>query len=393
MAGTTTAAPEVAFNDHHDFLAAMAAQDERRREPSNNDTELDDEALFKSVSRNNIDEGTRSGYQSSTKRLIMWLFESEEHRNILHEECITTLQVIHDDQTIPQKKKTAKLNAKALQYVKKASQDFHPIKLSDLSVKIFVHFLFSRAKVRNDGSKFLSKSGYGTYRSALKDLYKECAVDMEKSYETELSLMYKCLNRSYQEEKKEKGGRMTEGKDPMSFALYQKLCQWMLEDKDSNAIFAHAFLTLTWNLVCRSKNTVFIHRNHISWSADSLTVQFAHMKTDMEGFEAAVKRHIYANPHNVAICCPTALAKYLLFCPKRTDDMLFDENSYQRFRKYLKDLVDAHADELKRMGVDPENIGVHSIRKGAATYCCSGTTAAPHIAVQFAIVLGGQWVR
>ena len=25
-------------------------------------------------------------------------------------------------------------------------------------------------------------------------------------------------------------------------------------------------------------------------------------------------------------------------------------------------------------------MGVHSIRKGAATYCCSGTTAAPHIA-------------
>jgi hypothetical protein len=26
------------------------------------------------------------------------------------------------------------------------------------------------------------------------------------------------------------------------------------------------------------------------------------------------------------------------------------------------------------MGIEPENIGVHSIRKGAATYCSSGTT-------------------
>jgi hypothetical protein len=27
------------------------------------------------------------------------------------------------------------------------------------------------------------------------------------------------------------------------------------------------------------------------------------------------------------------------------------------------------------MGIDPANIGVHSIRKGAAMYCCNGTTA------------------
>ena len=36
--------------------------------------------------------------------------------------------------------------------------------------------------------------------------------------------------------------------------------------------------------------------------------------------------------------------------------------------------------EIERMGYKIEDIGVHSIRKGAATYCCSGTTAAPHIA-------------
>jgi len=32
------------------------------------------------------------------------------------------------------------------------------------------------------------------------------------------------------------------------------------------------------------------------------------------------------------------------------------------------------------MGIDPKDIGVHSIRKGAATYTCSGTTCAPSMA-------------
>jgi hypothetical protein len=32
------------------------------------------------------------------------------------------------------------------------------------------------------------------------------------------------------------------------------------------------------------------------------------------------------------------------------------------------------------MGIDPEDIGVHSIRKGAATFCCTGTTGGPSFA-------------
>ena len=60
--------------------------------------------------------------------------------------------------------------------------------------------------------------------------------------------------------------------------------------------------------------------------------------------------------------------------------MLFDKNSYQRFGKYLQNLVAANKVEVERLGINIEDIGVHSIRKGAATYCCGGTTAALHIA-------------
>ena len=59
--------------------------------------------------------------------------------------------------------------------------------------------------------------------------------------------------------------------------------------------------------------------------------------------------------------------------------MLFDKSSYQRFGKYFKKLVAANKAEVERLGINIEEIGVHSIRKGAATYCCGGTTAAPNI--------------
>ena len=54
-------------------------------------------------------------------------------------------------------------------------------------------------------------------------LYAKCGVDMAQGYEAELRHMYTCLSKSYQKEKKEKGGRMIEGKDPMEFSLCNKL--------------------------------------------------------------------------------------------------------------------------------------------------------------------------
>ena len=50
------------------------------------------------------------------------------------------------------------------------------------------------------------------------------------------------------------------------------------------AIVGHAFITLTWNLVCHSKNTVNINPNHISWYKHALAILFGHTKTDVEGF-------------------------------------------------------------------------------------------------------------
>ena len=93
----------------------------------------------------------------------------------------------------------------------------------------------------------------------------------------------------------------------------------MMADGSKEAIFTHTFLTLTWNLVCRSKNTVLIHGNHISWDHDALCIQFAHMKTDMAGNDTKHKRHIYANPLCLPIRALTTLAKYLLVFQSKDD--------------------------------------------------------------------------
>jgi hypothetical protein len=59
-------------------------------------------------------------------------------------------------------------------------------------------------------------------------------------------------------QKENLGESLEEDKSPMSFELFQKLCQWFIETGTKAAVFAHCFLVLTWNLMCRSNNTVSI---------------------------------------------------------------------------------------------------------------------------------------
>ena len=119
---------------------------------------------------------------------------------------------------------------------------------------------------------------------------------------------------------------------------------------------------------------------YITWGTDTICIRFAYTKTDMDSSDQAHIRHVYANPYNLKICAVTALAKYLATFPPNQDGKLFDEKSYKWFQKYLKKVVQDNEEDIERMGVSPDDIGVHSIRKGAATYCSGETTSAPHIA-------------
>jgi hypothetical protein len=322
---------------------------------------------FGDVYNSNICTDTRSNYHGANSKFAIWLFSSG-HCNCLDNSLTDALRV--------ENATAAELSRIAQSFIAKAGPNFQPIVLSLLTVEMFVNFLLS---MRPEG-EFLSKSTYGGYRSALLDLFRDCQFEQPPDFKTELKRAYSGLKRKAQQYKAATGARLGEGKKPLSFALYKKLCEWLIADGGRESLFSWAFLTITWNLMCRSKNTVNIHRNHISWENDSLTIQFAHQKTDMAGFDEGVKRHVYANPKDPTICPVLALSAYLSNTPIREVGLLFSgKNQYERFRKNLSGIIGSHKEEIIAMGVDPSEIGVHSIRKGSATYACNGTTCSPSI--------------
>ena len=139
------------------------------------------------------------------------------------------------------------------------------------------------------------------------------------------------------------------------------------KDKDTNAVFVHCFLTMIWNLMCRSRNTVNIMMEHISFNGDSMTVQFAYTKTDMSGAQFWHKWHCFANSGRPEICPILSLARYRTTFPHIQKGALFPGGAqYSQFRSLLNNhILPANAAAIRRLGIEPKDIGVHSIHKGA----------------------------
>lgn len=223
-------------------------------------------------------------------------------------------------------------------------------------------------------------------RSALHDLFKDSGAHQSHRF-------IKAIGRCKQKE--ELGESLEEGKTAMPFKLYQSLCRWLVEDGSKSSMFARCFLTLTWNLICRSNNTVHIQREHMSLSDDYLTVMFAHMKSDKEGQGSSFKRHVYANPKNWVICAHNALAVFLTSNRDSDADMakgpLFRGSSaHNRFSDILKRTLEAHEQEVAMMGVNIKDVGVHSIRR-AQRPTAAMETLTLRLFPQCAIEQGGQW--
>lgn len=168
------------------------------------------------------------------------------------------------------------------------------------------------------------------------------------------------------------------GKVPMEVELYKKVAQWFLEDNTMAGVFAHTFLLFTWNLACRSHNTAQIKLTDITWncSFDSFHVYFSHTKTDQTGENSRYARHIFSNPHDPNVCPIFALAMYSTCCFNNkkldTTGKLFPgSRQEQRFGRMLAKILRDHSDEVIAMGYNVEDLGTHSIRKGASTYLTS----------------------
>lgn len=157
--------------------------------------------------------------------LLLWLDEyhpeiaSEDAKRVLEESFLQS-----QGNTNAEKHRIKAVTEKALELVARAdSEQSFPIIFSNMNSKLFVEFLHYRAKLR--GKEYMSKSSCEEFRAAFRELHRQCKVTMSSTLEEKLKIKFKGLLRGHAEEKQKTGGRIAEGKDPMSFPLYKFLCK------------------------------------------------------------------------------------------------------------------------------------------------------------------------
>jgi hypothetical protein len=119
-------------------------------------------------------------------------------------------------------------------------------------------------------------STLSSHRSALNFLFTSFKLQINVADKGSLTEFFKGAKRTAARTAKDNGEKVKEGKAAMPFAVYAFLAARLLALGTSDAIFAHLFMVLSWNLMCRAGNTETIHINHIEWINDALAIYFAH---------------------------------------------------------------------------------------------------------------------
>lgn len=92
-----------------------------------------------------------------------------------------------------------------------------------------------------------------------------------------LTQFYQGVKKDEADQRRDGRKKVKEGKEPMSFELYEWLSRYFLAQGN---LFAHLYITLCWNLLCRTSNVESLRLSHLVWDADSLGVYFAKTKSD-----------------------------------------------------------------------------------------------------------------
>lgn len=241
------------------------------------------------------------------------------------------------------------------------------LNLTTFTPELFEEFLL--AQINKPGKK-LSVVTLGGYRSAIKNQYRIKRMALPAKYGEELTTFFSGLKR-IQGDDLQSGSARTSGKMPLTYSLYEKVSCETLRLNDGG--FAHLFLSTQWNLMCRSKSVETIDTSHLSSEDDSVGITLHKTKTNQEGNGPKDPRHLYGNPFCPSTCWITALAVYLACNPMQDQGKLFPgANQKNRFHKALDRA-------FAKINVPTERLGTHSIRKGVATFACSGSTGGPSI--------------
>lgn len=237
--------------------------------------------------------------------------------------------------------------------------------------------------------KQASYSAVNNYVSAIKYAHSEADVLLPASTTKKISNFLKGYKREVQEKKETGEMSQLEGKSPLTVGAYTYLCMATLQANTDFGlhIFMHTFLILSWTLLNRSVSTATINYAHFHASGDCIFINQPRSKSDQSG-ERAYARSVFANPYKPEVCPFLAIALQVFSASgfgqhsENASPLLFGKHgSEQRFSEALAKMMKNEQLANQLGTARAQDIGTHSIRKGAATYLTSQMEGPSGIAI------------
>jgi hypothetical protein len=236
-----------------------------------------------------------------------------------------------------------------------------------------------------------AKSVFGVAQSALVDLFKKQGSVLSPALYDSIKKITTGANRTRAAEKVEGKVPMEEGKAAIPGHLYLEIVDELM--RRTTDVFVWVFLVCSWNLMCRVSNVTELRSAHLNWVGDALMLHLVKHKADQEG-ERTDPKHCYANPFNPSSCIVTALGVFFAVfgAPSERGAFVFaGDRQHDRFvvaiRRVLEDCPALKA-KCDQLGITPDDIASHSIRKGGRSFCQGGTTNSPSTP---SILMRGGW--
>jgi hypothetical protein len=241
-----------------------------------------------------------------------------------------------------------------------------------------------------DNDQLIAVSTLSTVGSAIYDYYRKKNIALDSTLKSEISNFMSGHRKMVAEAKL--NGRLPskEGKAPLSFQGYIRVCRYALQwyqNERLGSIFPHCFTALSWNLCARSASVASLLFSHIELKNDAIGVTVPKHNGEQEGARI-LPVHIYANPLQPEICPFLSLAIYV-FCTRffNGEDSkpwrLFPGSSIEgKFSNWLQDTLKDPTFINMDNGAVLADIGTLSFRKGPVTYMLSFPTG-PQVAAVY----------
>ena len=94
-------------------------------------------------------------------------------------------------------------------------------------------------------------------------MYHVSQEDMDREFKKQISQFMLVIKRVIISINRQYGISLEEGNKEMSFDVYKTLCDVLHQGKGEDFLFEHSFLTMEWNLMARSNNSINMHIKHI----------------------------------------------------------------------------------------------------------------------------------